>query len=512
MKKRMTGIIFALALTAGFTGCGGGKEADVPATTEAVETTTEAEKTTAATAETTVEAPETEETEKLYCWVMEVDGKDYCLRLNDDSDVWIRPDENTEIDEEVAEKDWLYVECSNRETEGDRKIYTQVSLIRHIYSDEVEANWNQKKKGYLTEISDDRILMDADGFEYTLMISADTDVQSDLAEGDYVIAGLPYNHEDSSDFVLNDVEWVIKGELPKALELTGRVEQVNGKVYLIRRTDGSKAQVFINSRTDLGLEVQVDDIIRVTYGIEASSGDTYACSMVYSVEKAEEGAYKEEWNVSLSGYIKSIDGNKIVFDVQDFDMTIIASGTTVVEEGLAEGDYIRAEIPHFSEYPEGYVFDNAVSVKKEETPKDLEATGLVQFINEEEDVYLLLEDGSAMWLLKARSGELSDGLKLDTVVHVVYGGSTDGNCWGLRSVEKASGEGWNTEVKAVLTNIIDYEYVLEIDGEEFSAIVGEDTSVDESLEPGDTVSVKTSFKELPQEGTFWSVSEIKKEQ
>ena len=103
-------------------------------------------------------------------------------------------------------------------------------------------------------------------------------------------------------------------------------------------------------------------------------------------------------------------------------------------------------------------------------------------------------------------------MKLDTVVHVVYGGSTDGNCWGLRSVEKASGEGWNTEVKAVLTNIIDYEYVLEIDGEEFSAIVGEDTSVDESLEPGDTVSVKTSFKELPQEGTFWSVSEIKKEQ
>ena len=86
MKRKMTGIIFALALAAGLTGCGGGKEADVPATTEAVETTTEAEKTTAATAETTVEAPETEETEKLYCWVMEVDGKDYCLRLNDDSD------------------------------------------------------------------------------------------------------------------------------------------------------------------------------------------------------------------------------------------------------------------------------------------------------------------------------------------------------------------------------------------------------------------------------------------
>ena len=48
----MTGIIFALALAAGLTGCGGGKEADVPATTEAVETTTEAEKTTAAAAET----------------------------------------------------------------------------------------------------------------------------------------------------------------------------------------------------------------------------------------------------------------------------------------------------------------------------------------------------------------------------------------------------------------------------------------------------------------------------
>ena len=97
MKKNMTGILFGLALTAGLMGCGGGKKADAPAATEAAETTTEAS-----------EEPEEEEEEieKLYCWIRRTDGEDYCLKLNDEREVWIRPGEDTEIDVSLSRQWW----------------------------------------------------------------------------------------------------------------------------------------------------------------------------------------------------------------------------------------------------------------------------------------------------------------------------------------------------------------------------------------------------------------------
>lgn len=297
--------------------------------------------------------------------IMAFDEDDYYIRLEDGSYAWVFVEEDSKVAEGLEVGDLIHFAYNECKMMSGQVVYLDSTDIRLAEIDENFGLWNVTHYGFIDRLEGTHLYCNLDGFSSDFELTDTTVVEGEIEPGAYCEIVVPYQEREKTDYKFEHVQSVTIKERPEAKTDFVRFDSTNtGIVYYVTLSTGEDARVFISNVTEIEEGIEANDLLKITYGRDASSDGYTAFSLVYEVAKATDEDDLSGWEAGFYGKIVSLDEETMSVDVEDTIMHFLLAGAEVEDKDLAVDDYVYVTVPYFIEYPDAYIFDNVGVIRR----------------------------------------------------------------------------------------------------------------------------------------------------